>query len=142
MAAPLLLWMFLQLPALLSAGHSPQMILIVQFIAAGMLFPYLLRDFRLSAWLAVAAGAMLALAAYHAGVKMGNCILPWICVAIWITLLTFAAKVPRSFHASIAAAANLLTLGGLVLWYVTADFGGNTSVAQLTPLVLTLRLLG
>lgn len=142
MSPPLLLWMFLQLLALLCARFSVHAMLIIQFIASGMFFSYLLRDFRLSRIMILASGAMLALAAHHAGIAIGNCILPWICVAMWLTLLTFAAKLPRSSHAAVVAIANLFTAGGLLLWYVGSDFGGNIAAAQFSPLVLTLRLLG
>ncbi len=142
MAVPLLLWMFLQLLALLAGRFAVHATLIIQFAAGGMFFAYLLRDFRRAGSMILTAGVMLALAAHQSGVAVSTCILPWIVIAIWLTLLALAAKIPRSFHATIVALANLLTLGGLVLWYVAMDFGKQAAIAQFSPLVLTLQMLG
>jgi hypothetical protein len=142
MAVALLLWIFLQLLALSAGTLSVHAILVVQFIAAGMFFSYLLRDLRFAGMMILSAGALLALAANRARVPIGNCIVPWICLAIWVTVLTFAAKLPAKHHSTLIAIAMLLTAGGLVLWYVASEFGGNAAVARFSPLVLTLRLLG
>jgi hypothetical protein len=142
MAVPLLLWMFLQLLALIAGRLSVHVMLAMQFVAAGTLFPYVLRNFRFTGIMIVSAGAMLALAAQRAGVPIRNCFIPWICVAIWLTILTFAAKAPARFHSTIAACASLLTVGGMVLFYLAMEFGRDIAVARFSPLVLTLRLLG
>ena len=142
MAAPLLLWMFLQLLALIAGRLSVHVMLAMQFVAAGMLFGYLLRNLRFTGVMILSAGAMLAVAANRAGVPIRNCFVPWICVAIWLTVLTLAARAPARFHSTISACASLLTAGGMVLCYLAMEFGGNIAVTHFSPLVLTLRLLG
>ena len=143
MAAPLLLWMFLQLPALLFVRHSASAMLIIEFAAAAMLFTYLLRDLRTTGAMILGAAIMLALAAHRSGTPMYHIIGPWACVAIWLTGLTFASRAPARFRSSIGAFANLLTFGGLVIWYLANDFGGSdaAAVASFSPLVLALRLM-
>jgi len=88
------------------------------------------------------AAIMLALACYRSHTPPLHVVAPWVCLAIWLTGLTFATKAPARFRGSVIACANLLTLGGLVIWYLAIDFGGgNAALCSFSPLVFALRLM-
>jgi hypothetical protein len=115
--------------------------LIIEFAAVGMLFPYMVRDPRTTGAVIAGAAIMLALAAHRSGTPIVHVVGPWVCVAIWLTALMLARRAPARFHGSIVACANLLTLGGLVICYLAIDFAGNAAAASFSPLVLALRLI-
>src|SRR5205823_9746596 len=64
----------------------------------------------------------------------------WTCLATWLAALTlWRNALPRRHHALVVVIANLLTLGGLILWYLASEFAGHASVAHAFPLVAVVR---
>jgi hypothetical protein len=160
--APLLLWLLVQLGAIviavlrvpLAAAYpepaerlAPHLLLAVQVIAAGILFPFLLRDWRTAAQVVATAVPFQLASAYLAGVGARGMlpamtfVLSWIVVlAVWRPCLTLHRM--RALAISIATC---LTLGGGVLRYLRLEFGrgsSDTSFETASPLLTTLAALG
>lgn len=163
---PLLLWLTVQLLALLlavlrvplAAQHpqpaellAAQILVVVQVTAAALLFPYLLRSAHTTAAVAVTTFPFLVLAGMLSAVPgtrltvAGSYVIAWI-VALWILNLSFLAG---GRPIGVAGAA-LLTVGTLVAFYLRLDLGMNTSAepdepagrwAPLSPSVAALSLL-
>jgi len=158
LATPLLIWLMVQLLALLLAAARVPLsanfvqpgealavheMLVAQFAAAAMLFPILLRDARHCLAMMLTAAPMLQLAAVLAPTPTGRVIGAWTSVALWLAALCAwrAALAPR-FHLVAVACANLITVGGLILWYLAREFaGGESPIARITPLVATLQFI-
>jgi hypothetical protein len=157
--APLLLWLGVQLGAILLAALqiplaarypepaerlAPQLLLAVQVVAAGMLFPFLLRNWRHAINVA-ATGLPFQLAAGYLGGLAAREILPAsVFVAAWILVLAVWRACLRSLGAQAigVALAMCLTLGGGILRYLRVEFA-PTSAAERTfesasPLLSTL----
>jgi hypothetical protein len=154
---PLLLWLIPQLLALsLAAARVPlsahfvapgealaiHEMLIVQFAASAMLFPFLLRDLRCCIAMILSSAPMLQLAGLLSQTRSARVTEAWICVAIWLAALAIwrRALAPRFYPIAIALA-NLLTVGGLILWYLSSEFIGHAQSSYFFPLVATLRLI-
>ena len=158
LAIPLIVWLLIQLAAIaLSAwgvqlsANSPRppqslavhVMLVAQFVGAAILLPVLFRGWR--AWLAMVLtpGPMLFLAARMTPLPMSRVPMLWVEVAAWMTALAVWRTVAsRSAHI-IAALAMLLSAGGLVLWYLRAEFQPTSDLDPRTlfPLAATLRRL-
>jgi hypothetical protein len=160
--APLAVWLIVQLSALaLAAARVPlsahfvqpgeslaiHEMLIAQFAASAMLFPFLLRDVRSCLALMITSAPMLQLAGMLSTTPTPRVIGAWTCLAAWLAALTLSRiALPRRYHALGVAIANVLTLGGLMLWYLANEFGaqtstGHASVAHAFPLVAVLRFV-
>jgi hypothetical protein len=153
--APLAVWLLAQLTVLvlaisrvaLSANFirpaealAMDEMLVVQFAVSAMLFPFLLRDLRCSIALILTAAPMLQLAGTLSESSAGQVLGAWTCVAIWLIALALwrRAIAPRYRPVGVAVA-NLLTLGGLLLWYLAREFPAGSSFAQLLPLPAVTR---
>jgi hypothetical protein len=158
LTAPLAVWLAVQLIALALAAFRVPLsahfiapgealavheMLVVQFAISAMLFPFLLRDARHLLVMMLTAAPMIQLAAMLAGTPTVRAVGTWTCLGMWLAALTLwrRALAPR-FHPIAIAAANLLTIGGLFVWYFALEFRGPTHLPRITlffPLVATLR---
>jgi hypothetical protein len=88
---------------------------------------------------------MLQLAAVLAVTPTPRVIATWACVALWLAALTlWRACLPDRRRQGIATAiANVLTLGGLVIGYLAAEFAARDdgSIARFSPPLATFRFL-
>lgn len=138
--APIFLWLLVQLIALLIAANDlplsaryPQpahllaieVMLAVQTAAAGLLFPWVLRDVRagvlavLSAWVfVVLAGAMSAVGvnAIFAAASFSTL---WM-IALWLWNRALSGEAAKRVAVAVAV---LLSAGGVMLYYVAIEFG-------------------
>ena len=126
--APLLLWLVLQLLALLlSAGRVPlaanwarpgetwaiQTMIVAQIAGSGMLFPLLLRDRASAIACILTAGPMLQLAGFLSNTAVGTIAMTWACLGAWLAALSMLrAALPARWHLAAVAMLNLVTLGG------------------------------
>ena len=115
--------------------------LVVQFAASAMLFPFLLRDARHCLAVMLTALPMLQLAAVLSGTSTARLVGAWTCVALWLTALTLWRPLLTDRRRGFAIAmTNLLAAGGLVFWYLAAEFAVNDrSFVRFFPAVATLR---
>jgi hypothetical protein len=156
LTGPLLLWLLIQLSALLlAAGRIPlaaqypapaemlaaQVMAVVQVTAAAVLMPYLMRDAASSvvvvatAWpFAVLAGVLSALAAPTVALAGAS-------VTVWLLALSLSnLAVPPDARHWCATLATVASAGPLVLTYLNAEFGSATSGwLGLLPSVAVLR---
>ena len=153
--APLLVWLIVQLVALaLAAARVPLSanfvrpaeslavveMLVVQFGASAMMFPFLLRDARSCLALILTAAPMLQLAGVLCEMSTGRVVGAWTCVAIWLAALTLWRAVLPTRHRPLGVSiASLLTLGGVICWYISSEFATGLSLVRFLPLVATLR---
>ncbi|HYO09012.1 MAG TPA: hypothetical protein VER17_08560 [Tepidisphaeraceae bacterium] len=137
-AAALLLWLLIQIASIaLSAARVPlsahfarpgealalPQLVLAQMVCVSLLAPILLRGWTSGLLTIVSAGPMLALAAVLSGEFTVSAMRAWLAVACWIAAVRcFVAALPSRFHLVIVAMANLLTLGGLVLAYASAEY--------------------
>jgi hypothetical protein len=135
--------------------------LVAQFVGAATFLSLLFRG-GWRAWLAMVliAGPMLMLAGWLARMEMPRVMLAWGEVGMWLTALAlwnavvsglgtpYENKVPGwlrlGFRSILPALAMLLSAGGLVLWYLYAEFRPAQPFPLLRcfPLVAALRRLG
>jgi hypothetical protein len=160
--APLLLWLVIQLGAILiaalrvplAAGYpepaerlAPYLLLAVQVAAVGMLFPFLLRDWRSAVQVVTTAVPFQLSAGYLAGLAVRAMLpamtfaLSWIVVlAIWRTSLR-----TRQTRVSGICLATCLTLGGGILRYLRLEFGPGSDpgspLENASPLLTTFAAL-
>ena len=137
-AAPLFVWLVLQLIALslagfrvpLSARFPPpgeqfaiHIMLVTQITASALLFPFLLRDVKTSAMVILSIAPFVQLSAFLSSVPMTRAALAAAYVATWLVTLAMwrVILVSRSSQFIGAASATALALGGAVIWYVAAD---------------------
>jgi hypothetical protein len=135
------LWLGLQMIALvLAAGRVPLYarfpvpierqatveMLAIQLIAAGLLFPRLLRGKTAWLWTIAATWPMLTLAGLLAGDPMQRVAAAAAYVALWLTTLAvFAPQLKTPPQRMIAVAlASLWTIGGPILLYLHSEFAG------------------
>ena len=158
LAIPLVVWLLIQLAAIALAASGVQLsasfprppqslavpeMVVAQFVGAAIFLPVLFRGWQ--SWLAMVltAGPMLLVASRIAPLPMTRVLLLWAEVAAWLTALAiWRAAMPRRTDV-IAAAAVLLSVGGLVFWYLRAEFQPARDLGPLgmLPLVSSLRRL-
>ena len=164
--APLLLWLSLQLLALLTAllrvplaAQYPQpaellaaqVMVVVQVTAVALLFPYLLRDVRSVAAVVAATLPFLVLSGAVSGIPAGRLVLAGIYVVSWIVALAaWNVRASTSGRSAGVAAATLLTLGTLVAFYLRLEYAADAAGepaeqlarwAPASPPLAALRLL-
>jgi hypothetical protein len=160
-AIPLIVWLLIQLAAIALAASGvalsanfprpPQSLavhemLVVQFVGSAMFLPVLFRGGWRS-WLAIVAcaGPMLALAAALARMPIARVPVLWVHVAAWVTMLALWSAVAkgRAISSIVAALAMLLSAGGLLVWYLQAEFQGGRDLwfLHFLPLPPVLRSL-
>ena len=137
-AAPLLVWLVLQLIALslavfripLSARLLPpgeqfaiHIMLVTQITASAMLFPFLLRDGKTTVMVILSIAPFLQLSSYLSSMPTVRAAMAAAYVATWLLALGTwrATLVSRSSQFVSVAFATALALGGAVIWYVTAE---------------------
>jgi hypothetical protein len=148
-AIPLIVWLLIQLTAIalaasgvaLSASfpNPPQRLavhemLVAQFVGSAMFAALLFRG-GWRGWLAlvVSAAPMLMLAGWLARMPMSRVSVLWVNVGAWLTMLALWSAVGRNhskargsqfpgFQSTLTALAMLLSAGGLLLWYLQAEF--------------------
>ena len=157
---PLLVWVLIQMASLVVAGArlplaakyprpeeslAAYVMLVAQVVGSGLLFPYLMRDWRTAAITIAAAWPFLLLAAGIAAVPAGDAsraagyVTAWlIALALWRTALPG----PRSL-AIATAIWGLLTVGAATVWYLQSEFvtEGDNDLTWLSPLVASVRQL-
>lgn len=154
--APLLLWLALQLAVLCLAASRVELsahfikpaqrlaiveMLVVQIAATGMMFPYLLRDARCCIALMLSAAPMLALAGMLSKRPAGVIAGAWTCLSLWLLAWTIVSTTTLKRERSMAIAiANVVGVGGMVLWYLSSEFGGEVS-ARFFPLVSVVKFV-
>ena len=117
-------------------------LVIVQFAWAGLMFPVLLGGFAGWAAAVLTALPLLQLSGFLAGAPPGDLAAAGGCLALWLAALTMLrAWVPGNRSGSAVAGATLLTLGGLLLWYLESEFAGPVSIAHYLPLPSLLLFL-
>jgi hypothetical protein len=114
--------------------------LVTQFATSAMLIPFLLRDARSTLGAMLTAAPMLQLAAVLSTTPPARVAGAWTCLACWLAgAALWGGAVPSRHRGVMIAIANLLTLGGLILWYLAAEFGSDLRLLRAFPLVATLR---
>ena len=144
--APLAVWLLPQLAVIiLMAAQVPLLVaksmpdppellalrtmLVLQIASSALLFPFLLRDFRATAMVILSMVPMTFLAAFLAGEvakwKMAYAVGY---VAIWLVGLALWRPILRSARAQAVGitTAMLVAFGGIVFWYLQAEYGGGT----------------
>jgi len=140
-AGPLFLWLLLQLLALILAvarvplsahfARPPEALavdemLAVQITLSGMLFPWLMRTPTRCFAVILTAGPMLQLAGALAAMPTSRVMMLWCYVACWcLALAAWRAMLGSGRDMIGVAIANLLTIGGIALWYLTAEFSAT-----------------
>ncbi|MGB7156423.1 MAG: hypothetical protein WBD40_00065 [Tepidisphaeraceae bacterium] len=137
-AAPLFLWLVIQLIALaLAALRVPlsarfplpgeqfaiHIMIVVQVTAAALLFPLLLRDATTTLMVILTTVPFLQLAAYLSSVSLSRAGLAGGYVACWIATLALSRAMLRTRQAEMLGVALALawSVGGAVIWYVNAE---------------------
>lgn len=156
--APLALWLALQLAAILIAvlrvplaaqypEPAEQMAIYLlsgtQVIAAGLMFPFFLRDGR-CAVIIVSGWPFLLAAGYLAGMTPTALLLPAAFISTWLATLALWATASRTPRERMTAAAmvSFLTLGGAVLRYLRLEFAvlqnpSGFRIESISPLLST-----
>lgn len=164
MTGPLLVWLLIQLLALLlaaarvplSAGFAnpPESLalhemIIAQIAVSGMLFPFLLRDWRTAMVIACMSLPFTLLAGFLASRPFQQTAIIAAYVVCWIfCLASWRAALPARLHLTGVAVANILALGGVTLWYLRNEFRPWTETmdwktdALLGPIIGAMSLLG
>jgi hypothetical protein len=154
-----IVWLLIQLAAVALAASGvplsadfprpPQSLavhemLIAQFVGSAMFLPVLFRG-GWRAWLGMilTAGPMLMLSAWLARMPMTPVLLLWVEVAGWVTTLALWREVTPRRVDVLAALALLLSAGGLLVWYLQAEFQPSVGSGLLRVFLLaaTLRTL-
>ena len=133
---PLLVWLLIQLAtlvlgasqvALSAASEQPSPLhemLLAQIVAAGMLFPFLLRDWRATVAMIATAAPFTLLAAILSAAPHSRALLAWSYVSLWLVAVSlWRSALPPHLHLTAIAVSNLLTLGLPLLAYLRAEFG-------------------
>jgi hypothetical protein len=125
-AARVPLWAHFPKPGEQFGAHE---MLVAQIVASGMLFPYLLRDWRARLVIIATALPFLELAGFLSGLPFARVTLAWVYLGFWILSLGFWRSAQPIRSASIGVAiANALSLGGALLWYLRAEFADERAV--------------
>ena len=137
-AAPLFLWLVLQLIALsLAVFRIPltarfplpgeqfalHVMLITQIVAPALLFPFLLRDVKTSAMVILSILPFVQLSSYLSSIPITRVALAALYVAVWLLTLAIWRVILDARRTEMAgvAFATSLSLGGAVIWYVYAE---------------------
>jgi hypothetical protein len=155
---PLALWLSIQLLALSLASsrlplsaHYPQppealafqLMAIVQTIGLAMLLPVLLRSHTHALAIALTAGPMLQLAGVLAQAPFARVLLVWVNITVFLAALVLCGRQSqRGGRMWIVAIANLLTLGGVIVAYLDAEFSALASIDAIwfSPTVAAMSL--
>jgi hypothetical protein len=152
--APLFVWLMIQLAALaLAAARVPlsanfarpaerlatHEMVIVQFVGAALLCPFLLRGPMACLALCLTAGPMLLLAGILSATPIATSLYLWAGCVLWLTALwMWRAATSQRMHAPLVAIATLLSAGALLLCYLRAEFGpagaGGVELHRALPL--------
>lgn len=151
-----MLWVAVQLAALCVAASGVELsahfvrpasrlaiveMIVVQFALSGMLFPFLLRSARACAAMMIVAAPFLALAGALSKSPVGVVAGAWTCLSIWLVTWTIVSRTtPTRHRATAVAVANAVGLGGMMLWYLSSEFGGETG-ARCFPMVSVVRFV-
>lgn len=158
--APLFLWLLVQLAALgIAAARLPFCaglhrtveqyaigeMLAMQIVAASMLFPFLLRDWRSTLALIVTSAPYLLMAGFLSATPLATLTVLWIYLTLWLLTLALWRSVllPRRFLPAIAIV-NLLVLGIPICHYLHAEYSTGAWPLWLTgatPLTAALTLI-
>lgn len=121
------------------AAHE---MIVMQFVASALLFPYLLRDARRCLAMIATSAPLLQLAGMLASLPIGQLAAAWTVLAMWLAGLSLWHRVtPNCWRGFAIACASFLTLGGLMLGYLGAEFGGNPPWLRAMPTVGALQIL-
>jgi hypothetical protein len=137
-AAPLFLWLIVQLIALaLAALRVPlsarfplpgeqfaiHIMVVAQVTAIALLFPLLLRNATKTLMVVLTTVPFLQFAAYLSSVSLSRAGLAVACVACWIATLALWRAMLRTQRAQMLGVAMALawSVGGAVIWYVNAE---------------------
>jgi hypothetical protein len=128
-------------------GLAPHLLLGAQVVAAGLLFPFLLRDLDSTAQVLATAIPFQLAAGYLGGLSMGELMPAAGFVAGWIaTLHVWAIALPDARTQMLGVGlANCATLGGAILRYLRLEFTAGpfagASFESSSPLLTTLAAL-
>lgn len=145
---PLFIWLLLQLLALfLSAARVPffalksfpqpaellslPLMLTVQVVASAMLFPFLLRDLRVTVMVIAASWPMTLVAGFLTATADTRALAAAaIYLTAWLAGLALWQKALRSARAQAVgvAAATLAVFSGPIFWYLRLEYGGATTL--------------
>ncbi len=158
--APLFFWLLIQLTALaLAAARYPfaaglarpieqyalEEMLALQIVAAAMLFPFLLRDWRSTLALIVTSAPYLFLTRLLSPTPCTTLAILWTYLTLWLlTLALWRSALPPRLHLPAVAVANLLVLGIPTCHYIHAEFSAGPWPLWLTgasPLTAALALI-
>ena len=104
------------------------MMVIVQTVALALLAPVLLRSKWSAIAIALTAGPMLQLAGVLAQVSVGRVMIVWAnVVVLTLGLYFWNQALGRKGQMLLIALASMLTLGGALCWYLSAEFGSSSS---------------
>jgi hypothetical protein len=108
---------------------SVQLVLVGQLAGASLLFPYLMRDWRSGLIVIVTGWPMALLAGFLAGAEENKTAMAELYVTAWLAGLLVWQFVLRSEKSQLigAAVASAAALGGVVLWYLRAEFAPGNS---------------
>ncbi len=138
---PVLVWLLIQLVAILipTLGVSlsanfvqpPQAaalkeMIFAQMASAALLFPFLMRDGRAAIAVVLSCFPFLQFAGVMASTPLSRIAIASAFVSVWlITLALWRAALRPRWQMWGVAIASLLTLGGLVIWYLEVEFEGS-----------------
>ncbi|MDQ3439702.1 MAG: hypothetical protein M3478_05070 [Planctomycetota bacterium] len=137
-AAPLFLWLVLQLIALsLAVFRVPlsarfplpgeqfalHIMLVVQIAGSALLFPFLLRDVKTSAMVILSIAPFVQLSSYLSSIPITRAALAALYIAVWLLTLAMWRVILGSRRSELlgVACATALSLGGAAIWYVRAE---------------------
>ncbi len=161
-AAPLLLWLGLQLCVMFLAALriplaarypapaeqlAPQLLFSTQVVVAGLLFPFLLRDLRCTIQILATGWPFQLAAVYLSGGSAGEMNWATAFVGTWLITLAIWACLLRSTRTRMPGVclANCLILGGGLLRYLRLEFAPETRLSNpfetALPLPATLAAL-
>jgi hypothetical protein len=142
--APILIWLLIELGALLLAAfriplaaeypqpaefYAVRVLLVVQFAWATMLFPSLLRTWAMTLIALCAAWVMLMLAAALSAWHIADVLPVAAFLSLWIVALgMIRAALPWKWQMVAAGLASTYVIGGALLWYLQSDFGASLPV--------------
>jgi len=116
------------------SAHYPQpaeslavwQLLALNVVTLSLLSPVLLRNWTAYVGVILMSAPMFVLASILSSRELSRVAIPFSTTVIWATVMRCAlAFVPTRFHLIVVALANLLTFGGIALWYVAHEFVGG-----------------
>ena len=142
---PLLLWLLVQLSALLVACLrlplaakypqpaemlAAQLVVVAQVVAASLLFPYLLRDRRAALAVVASAWPFIALGGVLSALPAGRVVAAGAYVTLWLTALAaMRHTLPDRYQPAGVTSASLITVGTPLLFYLRVEFGNADAIA-------------